>query len=93
MKKTLFTTILLIILTPCLAQTQIFSLNDCMKYAVENNTGIKKQELTNDNYRQDMNKAIASLFPSVEGGASAGSGFGRSIDPATNTYRDRKSVV
>lgn len=86
MKKTLFTTILLIILTPCLAQTRIFSLNDCMKYAVENNTGIKKQELTNDNYRQDMNKAIASLFPSVEGGVSAGSGFGRSIDPATNTY-------
>lgn len=86
MKKAVFTTILLIYLTPCLAQTRVFSLNDCMKYAVANNTGIKKQVLTNDNYRQDLNQAIAALFPSVEGGVNVGSGFGRSIDPATNTY-------
>lgn len=88
MKNAILTVILLIFLTPGRAQTKIFTLNDCMTYAVENNTGIKKQELTNDNYRQDMNRAIAAMFPSVEGRVNANASFGRSIDPVTNTYGD-----
>ncbi|MEG1554659.1 MAG: TolC family protein [Rikenellaceae bacterium] len=96
MKKSVFVIILLIILTPCYAQMsserRVFSLNDCMKYAVENNTGVKKQNLLNNNYRQDFNEAIASLFPSIGGGVSLNSNSGRSVNPETNTYSTTSNI-
>ncbi len=62
------------------------TLDECMAYAVENSTRVKKQHYTNDNYRQDRNEALASLFPSISGDVSATSNHGRSIDPQTNSY-------
>ncbi len=75
-----------IILTDAAAQTVPMTLDECMAYAVENSTRVKKQDYTNDNYRQDRNEALASLFPLISGDVSATSNHGRSVDPQTNSY-------
>lgn len=69
-----------------MAYGQTFSLNDCMQYAIEKNHSVKKQEFTNDNYRQDQTEAIATLFPTLGVNSNLSANYGRSIDPETNTY-------
>jgi outer membrane protein len=68
------------------ATVRKFTLNDCMKYAIEHNQGVRKQRYTNDNYKQDMIESIASMTPKINGNIGATLSYGRSIDPATNTY-------
>ncbi len=69
-----------------MAYGQTLTLNDCMQYAIEKNHNVKKQEFTNDNYRQDQTAAIASMMPSVTTRSNLSANYGRSIDPETNTY-------
>lgn len=74
------------------ATVRKFTLNDCMKYAIEHNQGVRKQRYTNDNYKQDMIESIASMTPKINGNIGATLSYGRSIDPATNTiYNNRES--
>lgn len=68
------------------AETLRYTLNDCMKYALEHNQGVKKQQYTNDSYKQDYYNAIAAYAPGIGGNIGAVMSYGRSIDPATNTY-------
>lgn len=63
-----------------------YTLNDCLSYAVRNNTGIKGQAYTNSTYRQNITGAVAALMPSVSANINALASNGRSIDPETNTY-------
>ncbi len=80
-----------ILLTNAVAQIVTMTLDECMVYAVENSTRVKKQDYTNDNYRQDRNEALASLFPSISGDVSATNNHGRSIDPQTNSYTNNNN--
>lgn len=73
-------------LTGTLAQEKHWTLNDCMRYAVENSPKSKQQRYTNDTYKAEYQSAIASLFPSVSASVGAAYNWGRSIDPETNTY-------
>ena len=75
-----------IFFTHAYAQTGKWGLDECMAYAVENSTKVKTQDLTNDNYRQSKNAALASFFPSASAGVGGSANFGRSIDPETNIY-------
>ncbi len=63
-----------------------FSLQECMRYAVENNNSVKIQQNENLNAKQNNTEAIASLFPSLSAYSSLTNSYGRSIDPETNTY-------
>jgi outer membrane protein len=65
---------------------KIYTLNGCMKYAVENSPTVKKQKYLNDNYRANRDEALASMFPSLSGSSSATTSYGRNVDPETNTY-------
>lgn len=64
------------------------SLDECMRYAVEHSPAVRRQDYTNQNYRQDYIESIAALVPSVSGSVGASTSFGRSVDPETNTYTD-----
>lgn len=70
----------------------VWSLNDCMEYAVANSPKVKKQAYANANATQDYRAAVASLFPSVSGQVQLASNFGRSIDPETNTYSNTSNL-
>ncbi len=68
--------------------TRVWTLNDCMEYAVQNSPRTRIQRHTNDNYRQDVIVAMGNMLPSISGSVGAGWGFGRSIDPQTNSYNN-----
>ncbi len=62
------------------------SLRECMIYAVENSFDAKIQRELTVNSELDYKKALLSHLPSLSAGMGANTSFGRSIDPATNTY-------
>ncbi len=68
----------------CVAQP--LSIDDCMRYAVENSTSVNKQCLAYDDSKINYSEALASLFPSVSASMGGATNFGRGIDPATNAY-------
>lgn len=70
------------------AKAKPMSLDECMRYAVEHSPAVRRQDYTNQNYRQDYIESIAALVPSVSGSVGASTSFGRSVDPETNTYTD-----
>ena len=65
---------------------EVWSVDRCMAYAVENNNTVKQRELDVKNYRMDKLEAIGNFLPSVGVNTGFNMGFGRSIDPQTNTY-------
>ena len=66
---------------------EVMTLKDCMRYAVENSSKVKLQELEVDDARVARRDAIMQAFtPQVSASTYAYSNFGRSVDPETNTY-------
>ena len=68
------------------AAQEAWDIDRCMAYAVEHNRTVKQRKLEADNYRLDKMKAIGQFLPGVSGSVSAQYSYGRSVDPATNTY-------
>ena len=42
-----------------------------MQYAIANSPSAKRQQYSNDNYKQDYINAIANMLPSISGSVSA----------------------
>ena len=87
MKKISFTILFLFVFFSAgMSQEKSWSLNACMRYAVENSPSVKKQMHTNNTYQAEQVSAVASFFPVLSAGVSAQYNFGRAVDPETNTY-------
>ena len=74
------------------AQTQMWSMEACIRYAVDNSPKTKQQVLINSNYKYDQQSAVASFFPSIGASVGVQTNFGRSIDPETNTYSNSSNL-
>lgn len=59
-----------------------------MDYAAQQSPRAVRSKLDLRNADVDRTQAILSHLPSLSGGISAGAGFGRTINPADNTYAD-----
>lgn len=70
------------------ASAQSWSLDDCMKYAVEHATEVKREVVNARQRRQDYQHAVAGFLPTVTGGVQGQYAWGRNIDPETNTYNN-----
>ncbi len=67
-------------------ETKIWSLEDCINYALDHNVNVKKQSL-NINYQEDvLMQSKLGLLPNVNGYASHGYNWGKRIDPFTNEF-------
>ena len=89
MKQLIFTVLVSNFLTlVCItnAQAQRLTLDECMRYAVENSTTVGQKNLALDDRKANHAEAVASLFPSINGSVGGAVNFGRGIDPATNSY-------
>lgn len=73
------------------SQTKIWTLEECMEYAVRNNMRVSSQEARNRNYTQNYREAIAKLLPSVKANVNTNLSFGRGLDSETNIYTDVNS--
>ena len=70
------------------ASAQSWSLDDCIKYAVEHATEVKREVVNARQRKQDYQHAVAGFLPTVTGGVQGQYAWGRNIDPETNTYNN-----
>jgi len=68
------------------AQQKVWTMEECMQYAVDNSPSVKQQLYTADTYKAEVVSSVASFFPSLNVGIYAEYNFGRAVDPETNTY-------
>lgn len=67
-------------------QTQVMSLEECIKTALENNISIKQSNLNRVNSEITKNEAKLDILPGINGQASHGYNWGQTIDPFTNQF-------
>lgn len=67
----------------------VWDLQKCVDYAIENNIQIKQSQLDLRTSEVNLNDSRMSSLPSLNGSASLQNSTGRSIDPFTNTIIDQ----
>jgi outer membrane protein len=67
-------------------ESKVWSLQDCIEYAIENNITLKDATLNKDLAEVDYYKTKSSRLPDLYGSASQGFSNGNSIDPITSNY-------
>jgi outer membrane protein len=79
--------VLLFSVTVSIAQKQeVWTLERCLTYAVENNIQIKQSALQKESARLDKTQSLAQLFPNLNASTGFNTNFGRNIDPGTNQF-------
>lgn len=85
-KKIIITAIALGLFSYVGAQERVWTMEECMQYAVDNSPKVKKQIHSYDTDKAEYRSAVGSFFPYLELSTSASYNFGRTIDLQTNTY-------
>ena len=70
------------------AATKTWSLDDCIRFAVEHATTVKRETINARQRKQDYQNAVQSFLPTVTGGVQGQYAWGRNVDPETNTYNN-----
>jgi len=68
---------------------EIWSLEECINYAWENNLTIRNAELNQLGTEINLTQSQWALAPNLNAGGSLGKSFGRTIDPVTNNFVSR----
>ncbi len=68
------------------AQTQSWSLQDCIDYAMLHNIEIRQQQLNEKASKYDVQQGYANILPTLNAEGTQGFNFGRSVDPFTNEF-------
>jgi outer membrane protein len=89
MKSLLAAVIILLALTSAQAQ-EIWSLQKCIDYAIQNNIQIKQQTLNSEYYSNQLDLAKYKRLPNLNAGLQNNQDFGRSLT-YLNTYANRNS--
>ncbi len=67
-------------------ESKIWTLEECINYALENNLNIKKQALIIDNQNEILSQSQFEILPNLNGFVSHGYNWGQRIDPFTNEF-------
>lgn len=67
------------------SQSKVWSLEDCIRYAIDNNIQIKQQAVQTEIQKNSLDLSKFQLLPSLNGQASHSYSFGRALDQ--NTYQ------
>jgi len=71
------------------SQQKVWSIEDCIRYAIENNIQIKQQAVQTEVQKNSLDLAKLSLLPSLNGSASHNYSFGRALDQNTYLFINR----
>ena len=77
--------LLLLAATTTKAQ-KVWTLDDCIDYAMQHSAAVLKNRAAADNARQDRGVAVGGFLPSLSANVGAQFSWGRNVDPETNTY-------
>lgn len=69
---------------------QEYSLEDCIKIALDNNLNLKSSQNRNKTEQINYKRAKNNLLPSLNGSYNAGVNNGRSVDPFTNDFIEQR---
>jgi outer membrane protein len=69
---------------------KLWTLEDCIGYALENNISLKRRELQSENARQNYNQSRISVLPSIGAGASHYINSGRALNTDTYQWENRE---
>jgi len=76
--------------TPLYPQ-ELWSLEDCILYAFENNIQIKQQMLNTDQYKNNLFQLKAELLPNLNANGNVSQSYGRALDATTYDFYDQKN--
>ena len=68
------------------SQQKVWSLEDCIKYAIDNNIQIKQQAIQTEVQQNSLDLSKFQLLPSLNGQASHSYSSGRALDQNTYTF-------
>lgn len=71
---------------------KLWSLDECLHYALENNLSLKQNRLNIKQAEINFQEAKFARYPSLNGSVNNSYNFGRSIDPLTNANVQRNSA-
>ncbi len=88
MKKLLFLTMAIIMLTGghLFSQEKTWSLEECIKYAIDNNISIKQQVIQTEYQQNTLDQSKLNLLPTLNGQASQNYSFNRTLDQNSYQY-------
>lgn len=89
MKTKITGLILMILMFPVFGGAQertVWSLEDCVNHALENNLRIQQQKLGVEVARENLQQSQANRLPSLNASASHNYNYGRMLDPITNEF-------
>jgi outer membrane protein len=94
MKKLLFLTMALIMLTGghLFSQTKIWSLEECIRYAIDNNITIKQQVILTEMQKNSLDLAKLKLLPTLNASLSHDYTFGRALNFLSYKYVDHNNL-
>lgn len=67
-----------------------WSLEECIKYAMDNNIAIKQSQLQTEIASYSKQQAKLNLLPSLNGSGTHGYNWGQTIDPFTNQFATKR---
>jgi len=82
----IFTGLMLILSAGQMKAQTLWSLQDCINYAFDNNLDIKKQVLVVETNKANHLQSKLNTLPSINAGASTVNNWGRTIDQYTNEF-------
>ena len=90
MKKTFLLFILLLFVSNIQAQKK-WTLEDCIKYALDNNIQVKQSQLAAESDKISVLQTKLDVLPNLNGSISHNYNWGRNIDPSSNSYTDQQT--
>ena len=94
MKKFLFllSAFAILFATAGFSQQKNWSLEECIKYAIDNNIQIKQQVLQTRYQENTLEQSKLNLLPTINGQASHNYSFGRALDETTYEYTANQNI-
>ncbi len=91
-KKTILCLSLALCAGGAVAQQKMWSLEQCISYALTNNLQVKQEQLNIDRSENALLQSKLDLIPDISGSGSYGINWGRSFDQANIQYVDTRNA-
>lgn len=88
-RKTVFPVLFFGVSSSSYAQ-KIWTLQECVDYALKNNIQIKQSVLSSELSKVTANQSMYNMFPTLNGSASHSYNYGRSVDPFTYQFTEQQ---
>ena len=92
MRKKIILAFLVVFCSTQITAQEVWSLEECISYAIANNIQIKRQELNATQEKNSLLQAKLSLLPSINGSGAYSINWGRSLDVTSNQYVDNRNA-